>query len=517
MERYYLAEDGLGVRSRQLALELRCTWLEADQAARLKAPRFTEDDLFGALGKRRKISQQMADTIWKIDRLLGLIASSTQNLSQLLHQSRSLSRMKHQLTLVPELFSGSVARDRLIFMSSELREGAALSHSHALDLWQSLRRAQKTETVGRFAARRWKMLESRAWQKSKRVAVGANDIHRFVRGSLRPVGQTAVQQVMLERLAPLLSYLTADADLTGLVMDFLDDSLQRVYLSSQKDWAIREVSSKLTSVRKELWHEGSQYLLYGGASVILDNGMAAAWRPALRAPAPAHLSSEPTSLRVPPWTKISVVAPWRDSTSLYPQRSAIPIHYADSYAGITRALHRFGMSGPVAFDTISLDRIGRGAEDVDYLILAEEAEVAIFHLGSVDRDRLSSPHWSLPLFLADASILKIGLGVQPQLRNLHDLYGIEVENVLDLVADTTPSSRGLARSSNSRGSVISSMATKLLGSPLPELDLLASRTLRSTSFWAHRSVRSPGDPRHPLSVIKGKAVFSPFRSNTECF
>ncbi|KIW27578.1 uncharacterized protein PV07_07307 [Cladophialophora immunda] len=332
---------------------------------------------------------------------------------------------------------------------------------------------------------------------------------RDVRQKLEGLARTAVQRDLFSNLRPLIAH---NRDFVGLQNSYAN-LLTLFKIPSRSPptrlmTKIEEAHDHLSDTQRDILLLTEFVMLWSGVrKICLGSPSGNGDR---HVPSPNVDSSLATS-SVPRYNTeqlapaVTHVVPWQTPTSLYPLGTAIPIHYVITYSGLRMVLPRFSSCKVLGFDTIHTAKT-QGNRLVEFLILASDHEVAIIHIALMNQLTLISKEPFVDI-MQNASILKVGVDVESQGQLLADGPSIELEGAVELCdslsCDVPPS----ATSSKDRpGSIISSMAAQVFGSPLPAVDL--PRALRDlllgTEFRAIRRVGSI-EPLHLLTHLASRA------------
>ncbi|KIX09448.1 uncharacterized protein Z518_00528 [Rhinocladiella mackenziei CBS 650.93] len=128
--------------------------------------------------------------------------------------------------------------------------------------------------------------------------------------------------------------------------------------------------------------------------------------------------------------------PWRRPKNLYPRDAAIPIHHVVDVEFALDVLKRFSTSKALGIDTAihAVSPSRNHYARVEFMMLASDREVAIFHLGVMSAgeilrfDRFQS-------VLGNPGILKVGVNMNLQRTRLASDFLIDMEGCYDLTGD----------------------------------------------------------------------------------
>ncbi len=175
--------------------------------------------------------------------------------------------------------------------------------------------------------------------------------------------------------------------------------------------------------------------------------------------------------------------PWRTSTNLYPQEASIPINFVTTVWGAATVLYRLSMSKVIAVDIVvkgaqtekaaSPAEVGSAATRTplfslpfDFMVMASESEVTIFHLGYMDPADILS-QGTFKSTLGNPSIMKVGVNMDFQKQMLAEHLGIELVEFYDLL----PKARERGSLEDPNWTILSALMAQAFGISLPRVDL----------------------------------------------
>lgn len=282
---------------------------------------------------------------------------------------------------------------------------------------------------------------------------------------------------------------------------YLDDAPDLANESAQKKKPdkVLQIRARIQELHRSIWACLDLYTLWS----------AVAWTAAARLSTPSNgrtlinrVHSHHKTLRTSHINYASIspnpsyLAPWKDSRDLYPLGEPIPISYVTKHEAVSFVLRKFVDCKVVAVEFVHRNNSNYSAYDSrEFLILASEKEVAIFHTGIMTPISVIT-RGDIRDFMDNPSILKVGFGLESQLRTLTDQYMIEPQNVLELREGGTHQSGLIVANSlqGYKGNDVSSLAERLLGCPLPAVDFqqALSDLQRSDYSYEKRRIRRVG-------------------------
>ncbi|OAG36630.1 hypothetical protein AYO21_09190 [Fonsecaea monophora] len=318
---------------------------------------------------------------------------------------------------------------------------------------------------------------------------------RDVRQNLEELADTALQRELFSKLRPLIAH---NRDFVGLQSSYAG-LLTLLKIPSRSPPArlkmkLEEAYGHLSDTQRDVLLLTEFVMLWSGVrKMCSDNPNLEGGRRLLA----ERSDSAPTALSVARYSAAQLRAtvkhgvPWQTTTSLYPLGTAIPIHYVLTYSGLRMVLPRFTGCKVLGFDTIQTAKT-QGTRLVEFLILANDHEVAIIHIALMNQLSLISKEPFVDI-MQDASILKVGVDVENQRQLLASGPSIELDGAVELCDRLSYVAPSSALSSKDRsGSILSAMASQVFGCSLPAIDL--PRALRDlligTEFRAIRRVGS---------------------------
>jgi hypothetical protein len=276
--------------------------------------------------------------------------------------------------------------------------------------------------------------------------------------------------IFLSRSGVLISHVD---ELTTALSGYDRRDGKSYHVNFLQTWARDMVSEK-----RDLWKAWTLAVIWRGTANVY-RGVTS--RPRSRSALMTLVDTEPNALESFRPVKNSPITkqygpPWWRSLDLYPLGAAIPIHYVTTAKQALIVARRFLKSKVIGIDITTapgfkVHRSGQ-APPIDFMMLASDDEVAIFHLSIMKY--LNSFH---PLFrstLGNPAILKAGVNVEFQQRMLQRYYGLDMEACQELApAQERPRLNDELEDPN--WEMLSSLATDKLGGSLPKLDLVRAR------------------------------------------
>lgn len=193
-------------------------------------------------------------------------------------------------------------------------------------------------------------------------------------------------------------------------------------------------------------------------------------------PSPTSRTDMPRPILGVPVKNSPTRFPWQVSEDLYPRGAGIPIHFVPTREYGETLMKRFAGCKVLGIDVVETPTSEAGDEPkgsrrtpFDYLVLASDDEVAIFHLGWMSALRGSLYDIFQPV-LGNTAILKVGVGLDRHRASLAEHFDIELEEFHDLTLKKEKSPGGHVPDASNQAT-LSSVVAQAYGSPLPQIDL----------------------------------------------